>query len=411
MLRFTARPVTAAVTAPFVLIATPALAQPIVVADSGDSAWVLVCAVLLLVAALPGVTLLFGGARARIAQVGALAIGALLFAGIGYSLAFGEGSPILGGFGNALLNHLADLRVDTTVPESAYVLFQIAAAALALSLLVVPLARRARLGWLLPFSAAWLLVVYVPVARWLWGGGWLAALGALDFAGGIVVAGTAGMGGLVVALLLRARAPVEDDTTSTAKSTGAALVLIGGLGLVGGAALGAGDDAAAAMLDVVLAASGGVVATLAAAGVARRMPGGDSLSSGALAGFAAMTAGAGFVGPAGAVVIGVAGALVALAAGRFVRAAKIADSASSFATFGSAGLVGALLFPLCVAEALGGPGFDQGAGFVTQFIAQGVAVLAVALWTTIATAIAALAVSAVVPMRAASAEAEVSRPS
>lgn len=384
-------------------LATPALAQPIVVADSGDSAWLLACSVLVLVAAIPGVAMLLGGARARVAQAAALAIGALLFAAIGYSLAFGDGSPILGGLGNALLADLADLRIGATVPESAWVLFQLAAAALALSLLVVPLAGRARLGWLLPFSALWLLAVYVPVARWLWGGGWLAAsFGALDFAGGLVIQTTAGMAGLVAALLLRTRAPVEGDAGSTASaSTGAALVLIGMLALVGGSVLGAGDEAATAMLDAVLAASGGVAANLVATGIRRRPVNEATLSIGALAGLAAITPGAGFVGPAGAALIGVAGALAALAASRFVRAVGIADSASSFAIFAAAGLVGALLFPLCVAQALGGPGYSEGAGFVTQLAAQGVAVLAVTLWSAVASAIAALAVSAVVPMRAA----------
>lgn len=378
--------------------AAPASAQPIVVADSGDSAWLLTCTVLVLVAALPGVALLLGGVRSRASQAGALAIGVLVFAAIGYSLAFSDGSPVLGGAGNAMLNNLSDLRIDTTVPESAYVLFQLAAAALALSLLVVPLVPRARPGWLLAFSALWLLVVYVPVAHWLWGGGWLAALGALDFAGGIVLQATTGIAGLVVALLLRASVSVDEPHAPPVRGIGAALSLIGWFGLVGGSALGAGDDAAAAMIDVVMAGATGIVVTLA---VARgRADTAMPLWLGGLAGVAAITASAGFVGPAGAALLGGVGAIVAVGAARFVRAVGIADSAATFAIFGSAGLVGALLFPLCVAQVLGGPGFDAGSGFVTQLIAQSVAVLAVTLWTAVATAITALAVSTVVPMRA-----------
>ena len=382
------------------LLATPAIAQPIVVADSGDSAWLLVCAALVLVAALPGVAMLLGRTRARVAQVGAFAIGTLVFAGIGYSLAFGDGSPLLGGIGNVGLANLADLRIDTTVPESAYVLFQLAAALLAVSLLVVPLAARARLGWLLAFAGVWLLVVYVPVARWLWGGGWLAANGGLDFAGGLVVFATAGVGGLAVALLLRRRRTVEVEPVAT-RATGAALVLIGGLGLAGGSAMGAGDDAAAAMIDVLVASAAGTVVALVAA---RRDLTDDALWTGAMAGFAAICASAGFVGPVGAGLIGVVGALIALAAGRFTRAARVADSAAGFATLGSAAIAGALVFPLYVAEALGGPGYSLGAGFATQLVAQGVAVLAVVIWSAVVTVIAALAVSAAVPMRAASEE-------
>ena len=156
-------------------LASPALAQPIVVADSGDSAWVL-AASLVALAALPGLVMLRAVGRGSLALPVALAvaIAALLFTLVGYSLAFGEGSTLLGGAGNLLLANLADLRGGTTLPESLYALFETMIAAVALVTLAAAIAGRARLAWFVPFAALWLMIVYVPVARWMWGGGWLA---------------------------------------------------------------------------------------------------------------------------------------------------------------------------------------------------------------------------------------------
>ncbi len=389
----------------FAMVATPALAQPMVVADSGDSAWVL-AATMLALAILPGLVLLRERASDRplalpVALVGAIAL--LVFALVGYSLAFGEGSTWLGGAGNLLLANLADLRGGTTIPESLYALFETVVAAVALATLGAAVAGRARLAWFVPFAAIWLLIVYVPVARWMWGGGWLAELGALDYAGGIVVQIVAGVAALVVGLLLRGR----DDTAAVGRMPlgGAALLTFGWLGIIGGSALGGGDDAASALIDALLAVGAGLLTAWAIA--ARRSPDvAASCATGIVAALAAIATSAGFVGPLGAIVLGGVAAALALLLARFVDRLHIGEAGSAFVAHGVGGIVGALAFPAFVLTALGGPGLEDGANVLTQFAAQAIAVLAIILWSAVGTAIAALAVSMIAPMRSAGTNAE-----
>ena len=381
--------------------ASPAFAQPVIVADSGDSGWMLATSVLVLVAGLPGLMLLSGRARtAGAAVLIAAAIASLTFAVVGYSLAFGEGSTILGGIGNAMLADLADLRDGTTVPESVYALFELSGAVLALAIVAAGTADRARLAWFVPFAALWLLIVYVPVARWLWGGGWLAGIGTLDFAGGVAIFAVGGVATFVVGLLLRDRAAALDlDVGSDVRLAGLGLVWAGALALVGGAALGAGDDAASAMLDAQLAASAALLTGLALSALQRRAVDTGGLVTATLAGIAAVATGAGYIGAGGAAVIGIVAAATATLVMPGVRHLRSGVAGETFAAFGVGGIVGAVLFPVFVLPALGGPGLDEGTGVVTQLAAQVIGVLAVVLWTAVGTVIAALSVSMVVPMR------------
>ena len=197
--------------------AMPALAQDagtLDVADSGDTAWVLVSAAFVLLMAAPGLTLFYGGlVRAKsflsvLVQCGAIvAVASLLWVVCGYTLAFGPVSNGWLGGGDALmLRNLGNVRDATAIPESAFALFQMTFAAITPALMAGAWVDRARFGWVLGFCALWGLVVYAPVAHWIWGGGWLATrFGTLDFAGGIVVHTTAGVSALVAVLLLGKR--------------------------------------------------------------------------------------------------------------------------------------------------------------------------------------------------------------
>ena len=384
------------------LAQAPMLSQAIVVADSGDSAWVLAASVLILFAALPGFALLHG--RGRVGPTGlalfiATAIVSLVFTAIGYTLAFGEGSSLLGGVGNVMLGQLANLRLETTIPEILFAFFHVVIAVFAIASLAGAIAERARLGWLTGFVGLWLLLVYVPVARALWGGGWLAQLGAFDFSGGIVLQTTVGTAALVIALLLRGGRATEVAQDSRLALAGVALIWIGWLGLVGGSALGGGDDAATAMLNAQLAASAAALTGLA---IERQRTGVVSVygaSYAALAGLAAVSAGAGVVGPAGAMLLGALGALGAALAARAVRSLHLGNASSAFVAHGGGGIVGSLAFPLFIATSLGGPGFDATNSLSSQLLAQLVAVTAVMLWTAVVTAVAALMVSMVLPMQ------------
>lgn len=383
-------------------IAAPAFAQPEIVADSGDSAFVIAMSLFGLLAVLPGLTLFYGRDRAGttgFAVLAGSALAALLFAAIGYSLIFGSGNALLGGAGNALLANLDDVAGGTTIAESVFVLFQLALALFAAAILTASVADHARPGWLLPFSGLWALLVYVPAARWVWSG-WLGdQVGTLDYAGGIAVQTAAGVSALVVALLLRARGVREAQTDSRIAIAGSALAAIGWLGLIGGSALGAGDDAARAIVNAVLAISSAVLVGMA---VDRLRTGRASVYSSAnatLAGLAAISAGASAVGILGAVVLGALAALVSAAAGSFIERLKLGQSATAFAVHGAPAMAGAILYPLFMFSGLGGADFPEGSSMATLLAAQTIAVLAVALWAMVITVVAALMVSMLVPMK------------
>ena len=201
------------------LLFTPAaaLAQDgsLDLADSGDTAWLMTCSALTLLLAAPGLTLYYaGGIRGQnlvsvMIQGGAIiAVSSLLWIMVGYSLAFGPVTNGWLGAGTAtMLNGLGNVRAGHVVPESAFALFEMMFAGLAPALMIGAWAGRARFAWVITFCAAWGLIVYAPVAHWIWGGGWLATkLGVVDFAGGIVVHTSAGVSALVAAALVIARA-------------------------------------------------------------------------------------------------------------------------------------------------------------------------------------------------------------
>ena len=395
----------------FVLAASPAaFAQPVIVADSGDSAWVLTASALVLLMALPGLGLFYGGlVRARnilsvlMHCIVITCIVSLIWAIAGYSLTFGEGSAWLGGLGNLGLANLAEVRDGTTISEGVFALFQMTFAVITPALIVGSFVERVRFGWVVAFTALWSLLVYVPVARWIWGGGWLAELGALDFAGGVVVHTTAGIAALIVALLLGKRKsfakPVLPHSPALTM-VGAGLLWVGWFGFNGGSSLAAGADAAGAIMNTHLAAcAAGLVWILV-----ERIKIGKSTSiglvTGAIAGLATVTPAAGFIGPVGAILLGSIGSLAAFAAVLLIKQSfKIDDSLDVFAVHGVGGIVGSLLFPLFVLSAFGGPGFDEGVTLGRQFAAQGVAVGVTILWTAALTAIIALMVSMIIPMR------------
>ncbi|MCB2046165.1 MAG: ammonium transporter, partial [Novosphingobium sp.] len=254
-----------AATVPVAAIAQDPLAA---VSDSGDTAWILISAALVLLMTLPGLGLFYGGlVRAKsflsvFVQCGAIAaIASLLWIVVGYTLAFGAVSNGWLGGGNALmLSNLGNVREGTTLPESTFALFQLTFAAITPALMVGAWVDRARFGWVIGFCALWGVVVYAPVAHWVWGGGWLATrFGVLDFAGGIVVHTTAGVSALVVALLLGRRNGFPKTLmlphAPALTMLGAVLLWVGWFGFNGGSAFAATDDASSAILNTHAAAS------------------------------------------------------------------------------------------------------------------------------------------------------------
>jgi Amt family ammonium transporter len=354
------------------LSATVAQAQPIVVADSGDTAWMLSAAAVVLIAALPGFALFQRHDRSEddgSAMLISVAVGSLVFAVIGYSLAFGEGSSLIGGSGNAMLANMAELRANTTISDSVYAVFQLAIALFAISIIVSSIADTARVGWLVGFVSLWSLVVYAPIAHWIWGDGWLAGLGVLDFSGGLVVQVAAGTSTLVIALLLgRGSENVADD--SKLPLAGLCMIWIGWLGVVGGSALGGNDDAATAMLNAHFAASAALLTGFAITRWRRKDPGAYGYGSAAIAGLAAISTGAAYVGPAGAMALGGLGAVTAWVGSSLMARLNLGATSGAFFSCGCGGIIGAIAFPVFVLPAFGGPGFDAGVSLLTQIVAQ-----------------------------------------
>jgi Amt family ammonium transporter len=381
--------------------------------DSGDTALVLICSALALLMVLPGLGLFYGGlVRAKnflsvLLQIGAITgVVSLLWIVVGYTLAFGAvGSGWLGA-GNAwMLIDLGNVRAGTSISESTFALFQLAFAAFAPVLMVGAWAERARFGWVIGFCALWSLVVYAPVAHWIWGGGWLAgAFGTLDFAGGIVVHVTAGVSSLVAALLLGrragfAQAQIRPHAQALAV-IGAMLLWIGWFSLNGGSALTATDDAALAILNTQAAASTAALVWLLIEKLTVGKPTSIGFATGAITGLVAITPAAGFVSPGAAIVIG---AVTAPLVYRTIRLVKqrwhIDDSLDVFAVHGIGGMTGSILLAFFLSPTVGGTGYAEGMNMSSQIAAQLSAIVVVALWSAISTAILSLAVSLFLPMR------------
>lgn len=397
------------------LLSFPALAQqaaaPVVgvtVADSGDTAWILSVSLLMVITLLPGALLRFAGwsmpvlidaAGRAMAAIGLVSLG---WVANGYSLAFSDGTPILGGIDNLWLANLAELRVDTTIPESSFTFYQLGLALLAVMLVVVQAVDRARFAWSLTLAALWGLCVYVPVAHWLWGNGWLSNLGAHDFAGGIVVNVATAAAALVIRLMIKpnnAAEPPENTTVASTGLFGGALIWVGWLAVIGGAALTASDDASAAIINAQVSAAASALVWGLLAQLHDKAATVRSMMDGALAGLGAAAASAAYIGPAGAAALGgLAGAIGFLSA-TLSAGATGRNQSDVISVIGVPAIVGAVLFPLFV-PIIGGPGFEQGVTLAGQIGAQATAVGAVVGWSALVTLVMGLGITLIIPMRA-----------
>lgn len=380
--------------------------------DTGDTAWVLAASALVLMMMLPGLALLYGGlVRSKnvlsvALQTGAVAsIVSVLWIVVGYTLAFGDVAN--GWFGNGrawMLIELTNLRGGTTVPESTFVLFQMTFAMIAPALMIGAWVDRARFSWVVIFCAAWSVVVYAPVAHWIWGGGWLArSFGTADFAGGLVVHTTAGVSALVVAIMMGRRRGFPDKPlvphAPALTMVGAALVWVGWFGLSGGSAMAATDDASSAIINTHVAASVAALVWLLIERINFGKPTAVGWATGAIAGLATITPAAGFISPGASILFGALAAVVCNLAVMQVRRWGIDDSLDVFAVHGIGGILGTLLLGLFMSSALGGTGYAEGMTPAGQLGAQALGVAVVALWSAVLTAILALAINIVSPMR------------
>ena len=370
--------------------------------NSGDTAWLLTATALVLFMTLPGLALFYGGlVRTKnvlsvLVQCFAIAcVVTVLWVAYGYSLAFGEGGPAVGGLSKAFFNDVGEDALSGTVPETVFAMFQLTFAIITPALVVGAFAERMKFSAMLLVSALWLTVVYLPVCHWVWAtDGWLFKRNLIDFAGGTVVHTTCGVAALVCALVLGRRAGfpgaamMPHNLTMTAM--GAGMLWVGWFGFNGGSALAANGNAGMAVLATHVSAAAGALAWMAIEWLRYGKPSVLGVVTGLVAGLATITPASGVVGPGGALVIGaVAGGVCFTATNYMKRALGVDDSLDVFPVHGIGGMTGTLLAGVFASTGLGAfsgqgyaaPEITMGAQLWVQ--AQGI--LAVAGYTALTT--------------------------
>ena len=363
--------------------------------NTGDTAWLLTATALVLFMTLPGLAAFYSGlVRAKnvlsvLMQCFAIScvVSVLWLAG-GYGLAFSDGGalqPFVGSFGKAWFSGVGRNTLVGSIPEPAYLMFQLTFAIITPSLIIGGFAERMRFSAVLWFTAAWFVLVYLPVCHWVWGGGWLAKRGVLDFAGGIVVHVNAGVAALVAALVLRQRkgfphVPMPPHNMPLTVM-GAGMLWVGWYGFNGGSALAANGSASMAILVTHLGAATGALAWMALEWWRYGKPSVLGIVTGMVAGLGTITPASGFVGPAGGVAIGlIAGVVCFWATQLLKRTLHIDDSLDVSPVHGVGGAVGTILTGVFVDAHLGGVGFAGAMTMGSQILAQALGVIAAAAW-------------------------------
>ena len=347
--------------------AAPAAPAPKI--DSGDTAWMLTSTLLVILMVVPGLALFYGGlGRSKnmlsvLMQVFVIfALVSVLWAVYGYSLAFAGGGSFFGGLDRLFL---AGIQPDTlstalpTIPEYVFVAFQGTFAAITVALIVGSFAERIRFSAVLLFALIWFTFSYLPIAHMVWGGGWLAKEGALDFAGGTVVHINAGVAGLVGAYVIGKRIGFGKEALTphslTLTMVGASLLWVGWFGFNAGSAGAANGVAGLAFINTVLAAAAATLSWIAAEGLIKGKGSMLGAASGAVAGLVAITPAAGFVGPMGAIALGlIAGVAGVWGVSSLKKMLGADDAFDVFGLHGVCGIAGAILTAVFAAPSLGG---------------------------------------------------------
>jgi len=344
--------------------------------SAGDTAWMLTSTALVLFMTIPGLALFYGGMVRKKNVLATLmqsfticALVTVLWTVVGYSLAFTGGTPYLGGFGRVMMEGLSYLKdankltvhpLATTIPESVFMMFQMTFAIITPALIAGAFAERMKFSAMIVFMAVWSLVVYVPVAHWVWApNGWMAGKGVLDFAGGTVVHINAGVAGLVCALMLGKRTGYGREVMAPHNLVltiiGASMLWVGWFGFNAGSAAAADGRAGMAMLTTQVATGIAALGWMFAEWLSKGKPSVLGIASGAVAGLVAITPAAGFVDAKGALVIGlVAGVVCFWSATSLKHALKYDDSLDAFGVHGVGGIIGALLTGVFAVKEIGG---------------------------------------------------------
>ncbi|MCK5189417.1 MAG: ammonium transporter, partial [Methylococcales bacterium] len=358
--------------------------------------WILTSTALVLFMTLPGLSLFYAGlVRSKnvlsvLMQCFAITciVSILWLAGV-YSFIFADGGDLQKFIGGASKVFMPDLGTDTLtgdIPETVFFMFQMTFAIITPALIVGGFAERMKFSAMLWFSTLWLILVYTPVCHWVWGGGWLADLGVMDFAGGIVIHINAGVAALVTALVLGNRkgfptTPMPPHNMPMVV-TGAGMLWVGWFGFNAGSALTADGSAGMAMLVTHIGAAAGSLTWMFIEWLKFGKPSVLGIVTGMVAGLGTITPASGFVGPAGALVIGVVAGTICFYATQYLkRVLKIDDSLDVFPVHGVGGITGSLLTGVFAASSLGGLGLADGVSITDQVAVQALAVVVTIIWS------------------------------
>jgi len=380
--------------------ATPALAQDAL--DSGDTSWMIVATVLVIMMTIPGLALFYGGlVRAKnmlsvLMQVFAIfALMSILWAMFGYSLTFTEGpfNSIYGGFGKSFLSGITPDSLSGTIPEYVFVTFQLTFACITPALIVGAFAERIKFSAVLWFMVFWLFLCYIPIAHMVWGGGFLSAglegmgfAAAMDFAGGTVVHINAGIAALVGCIVIGKRIGYGKEAMPphnlTFTMVGASLLWVGWYGFNVGSELAADGTAGLVLINTQLATAAAVLGWLFIEWIARGKPTMLGGASGAVAGLVAITPACAFVGPMGAIVLGAISGIVCFWAVTGLKSMfNYDDSLDVFGVHGVGGIIGAIGTGFLASTAFGGGGYADGVSMGGQVTTQIISVLVTIVWT------------------------------
>ena len=377
--------------------------------NEATTAWILTSTALVLFMTLPGLALFYAGlVRSKnvlsvLAQCfGIACIASIVWIICGYSIAFSGDGEYFGNLDKLFLNGVSLDSLSGDIPETLFVMFQMTFAIITPALIVGAYVERIKFVSVMMITILWLIIVYAPVTHWIWGGGWLANMGVLDFAGGLVVHTTAGVSALVIVYYLGSRNgfpnQVQPPHSPVLAMIGAAMLWIGWFGFNAGSAIGANANAAMAMLVTHISAAVATITWMFMDISRNGKPGLVGMITGMVAGLATVTPASGFIGPMGAIILGISSGVICYIAVGFIKnKLNLDDSLDVFAVHGVGGIIGTMLAGVLAAEQFGGLGLETSIGEQTYI--QFVGVISVALYTLIATIIITSLVRAVFGLR------------
>lgn len=377
--------------------------------NEATTAWILTSTALVLFMTLPGLALFYAGlVRSKnvlsvLAQCfGIACIASIVWIICGYSIAFNGDGEYFGNLDKLFLNGVSLDSLSGDIPETLFVMFQMTFAIITPALIVGAYVERIKFISVMMITILWLIIVYAPVTHWIWGGGWLANMGVLDFAGGLVVHTTAGVSALVIVYYLGSRIgfpnQVQPPHSPVLAMIGAAMLWIGWFGFNAGSAIGANANAAMAMLVTHISAAVATITWMFMDISRNGKPGLVGMITGMVAGLATVTPASGFIGPMGAIILGISSGIICYIAVGFIKnKLNLDDSLDVFAVHGVGGIIGTMLAGVLAAEQFGGLGLETSVGEQTYI--QFVGVISVALYTLIATIIITSVVRAIFGLR------------